>query len=108
MTVYCLLNIDLYTEMKQETRIAIIGDFEPDRLSHKATYEALLHAAGALSLLVRAEWLPTVVLETEAARTRLGEYHGIFCAPGSPYKSMIGALAAIRFSREQGWPFIGT
>lgn len=29
--------------MKGKTKVAIIGDFKPDRLSHKATNEALRH-----------------------------------------------------------------
>ncbi len=92
--------------MKQETRIAIVGDWAPDRPSHRATYEALHHAADALSLVVTAEWLPTTEVETEVAR--LAEYHAIFLAPAGPYESMSGALEAIRFSRERGWPFMGT
>jgi len=96
------------SKMKPETRIAIIGDFEPDRLSHKATHEALTHAADALSLVVSADWLPTQALETGAGRVKLEEYHAIFCAPGGPYRSMTGALESIRFARERGWPFIGT
>ena len=94
--------------MKPETKIAIIGDFEPDRPSHKATDEALRHAANALSLAVNSDWLPTQVLETKAGTEKLKEYHAVFCAPGGPYRSMTGALEAIRFAREQGWPFIGT
>jgi CTP synthase (UTP-ammonia lyase) len=94
--------------MKGEAKIAIIGDFEPDRPSHKATNEALSHAADALSVVVSTDWLPTQVLETEAGRVKLKEYHAIFCAPGGPYRSMTGALEAIRFARERGWPFIGT
>jgi CTP synthase (UTP-ammonia lyase) len=94
--------------MKHDIKIAIIGDFEPERVSHRATNEALRHAADALQFTADTDWFPTQSLETEAGRMKLKEYHGIFCAPGGPYRSMTGALEAIRFSREQGWPFIGT
>lgn len=101
-----LLAID--SKMKREIRIAIIGDFEFDRSSHKATNEALRHAADALLLSVGADWVPTQTLETEVGRIKLEEYHAVFCAPGGPYRSMTGALEAIRFARERGWPFFGT
>jgi CTP synthase (UTP-ammonia lyase) len=38
----------------------------------------------------------------------LQQFDALWCAPASPYKSMQGALQAIQFAREQGWPFIGT
>lgn len=94
--------------MGNEMKIAVIGDFEPERQSHEATNQALRHAAGALSIELTVDWLPTQSLETEIDTAKFEKYHGIFCAPGGPYKSMIGALEAIRFARERGWPFLGT
>jgi CTP synthase (UTP-ammonia lyase) len=38
----------------------------------------------------------------------LRRFDALWCAPGSPYQSMDGALQGIRFAREEGWPFIGT
>src|SRR5208282_6192757 len=32
----------------------------------------------------------------------------LLCSPGSPYKSLDGALAGIRYARENKVPFIGT
>ena len=92
----------------KEMKIAVIGDFQSERVSHHATNEALRHAADALSIVLTADWLPTPSLETEVDAARLEEYHGIFCAPGGPYKSVNGALEAIRFARERGWPFMAT
>jgi len=94
--------------MKNEIKIAVIGDFESERPSHKATNAALDHAADSLSITLTADWLSTPSLETEIEAKNLKYYHGIFCAPGGPYKSMTGALEAIRFARERGWPLIGT
>src|SRR5205809_607084 len=39
---------------------------------------------------------------------KLELFHGIWCVPGSPYRSMDGALRANRFARENGRPFLGT
>jgi len=89
------------------TRIAVVGDFEPGRTSHTATNEALRHAANCSQLVVDVEWVATPTLEEEAGLAGLEGFQGIFCAPGG-YKSTVGALDAIRFARERGWPFLGT
>src|SRR5690606_14919504 len=39
---------------------------------------------------------------------RVGDFDALWCVPGSPYRSMDGALRAIRAARESGRPFLGT
>jgi CTP synthase (UTP-ammonia lyase) len=39
---------------------------------------------------------------------QLAGFAGVWCVPASPYASADGALAAIRFARESGRPFLGT
>ncbi len=94
--------------MNRPIKIGIIGDFNPNHPSHRATNESLSHAARALKKTVDHTWLPTESLDVEASEKILQSYDGLWCSPGSPYKSMDGALKAIRFAREMGWPFIGT
>lgn len=94
--------------MDQPLRIGIIGDLDPNRPSHIATNGALNHAAEALSVALDILWLPTQPLEDGFRKMKLQSFDALWCAPGGPYKSMGGALRTIRFSREQGWPFIGT
>jgi CTP synthase (UTP-ammonia lyase) len=84
-------------------RIALIGDRNPAIVAHQGV---------ALSLQARAEahWLGTETLPGDATemRQRLSGYHGVWCLPGSPYRKMEAALAAIQVAREDGIPFIGT
>ena len=94
--------------MNAPLRVGIIGDFNPQLRSHVATNEALRHAASALSVMVDAVWLPTPSLAQADCTTTLQRFDALWCAPASPYHSMQGALTAIQFSREQGWPFLGT
>jgi CTP synthase (UTP-ammonia lyase) len=99
--------------MNQLLRIGIIGDFEGSNPSHLATNEAIQHAAETLALAVEISWLPTASLDCALpdggiSQTVLDQYDGLWCAPGSPYQSMAGALKAIRIAREHGKPFIGT
>jgi CTP synthase (UTP-ammonia lyase) len=93
--------------MRTPLRIGIIGDFRPSFYPHQATDAALHHAAEALRLAITVEWLPTPRLIHDP-ELRLGVFDALWCAPGSPYQRMDGALRGIQFAREQGVPFIGT
>jgi len=96
------------SKMNQVIKVGIIGDYDPNRRYHIATDEALGHAATALSVSLASSWIQTQSLETGTVAATLRPYHALWCAPGSPYQSMAGALQAVQFAREQGWPFIGT
>jgi CTP synthase (UTP-ammonia lyase) len=93
--------------MTTALRIGIIGDYQPDYRPHPATNEALSHAASSLSVPIEVTWLPTPSLE-EDPQARLSGFDALWCAPGSPYQSLVGALNAIRFAREGHRPFLGT
>jgi CTP synthase (UTP-ammonia lyase) len=94
--------------MNRALKIGIIGDYDPDLRYHSATEEALSHAAAKLSVSLAPSWIPTLSLAQDNVVEALKPFHGLWCAPGSPYQSMDGALEAIRFAREQVRPFIGT
>jgi CTP synthase (UTP-ammonia lyase) len=94
--------------MTQPLRIGIFGDFDAGNVSHTATIEALTQAAKSLSFDLKTEWLPTDALKKDATESSLKQFDGFWGAPGTPYKSMDGALRAIQFCRENSWPFLGT
>jgi len=94
--------------MQPTLKVGIIGDYNPGLRYHVATDEALGHAAVALSISLKPFWIPTQSLERGAVETLLKPFQALWCSPGSPYKSMDGALRAIKFAREKGWPFVGT
>lgn len=93
--------------MTDQVRIGIIGDYNPTFHPHQATNAAISHAAHQLHVSAQVEWLPTPQLVHDTG-TKLRIFDALWCAPGSPYQSMDGALQGIRFAREEGWPFIGT
>lgn len=86
--------------------VGIVGDYNPGKPSHIATDEALAHAAQVLGIILETEWLPTASLESNTEVVR--RFDAVLGAPGSPYESFEGALAAIRLARTLGVPFIGT
>ncbi len=95
--------------MIQPLKVGIIGDYDPEiYLSHRQTNESLKHAGKALSVSVDYSWLPTPSLTDPLREKELRQFDALWCAPGSPYKSMEGALLGIQFARENGWPFFAT
>lgn len=94
--------------MNRSVRIGVVGDYRADNRSHVATTNALRHAARVAGVSLEVEWIHTSRVKPDAPAEALRSLEGIFLAPGSPYASMDGALAAIRFAREQGVPMAAT
>jgi CTP synthase (UTP-ammonia lyase) len=83
--------------------IGIVGDRDPGNRTHLATEAALGHLEPPMAW----EWVPTGEVDGDPG-SRLAPYGGLIIAPGSPYRSLEGALAAIRHARETGLPVLGT
>jgi CTP synthase (UTP-ammonia lyase) len=81
--------------------IGVVGDFNPTNRTHLFTNGALGHVG------LTFEWIATDAVG-EKPEQRLADYAGLWIAPASPYRSMDGALAAIRYARERGVPLVGT
>lgn len=90
-------------------RIGIVGEFQPNYAPHAAIAPSVEHARGTddCGLPVILEWVTTDDAENMATRELAG-YAGWWIAPGSPYRSMDGALKVIRYAREQDIPLLGT
>jgi CTP synthase (UTP-ammonia lyase) len=86
-------------------QIGLIGDFNESVTAHRAIPLALQLAAGHFSQPLELEWLAT---DQIPEANRLAGFDALWCVPASPYRSMDGALRAIRFARENGVPFLGT
>ena len=80
--------------------IAVIGDYQSDNPTHTAIADSLQH--------VDTSYTCTWIATTDVTPSRLTNFQGIWCAPGSPYRSLSGALEGIRFARERKLPFLGT
>lgn len=91
--------------MQERVTVGLIGDFNPTVSAHQAIPLALQRAADALHIEVDFEWVATDEITSVA---RVARFDGLWCVPASPYRSMDGALLAIRHARESGAPFLGT
>ena len=84
-------------------RIGIVGDRDPELHVHRFTEAAFGH----VKLPVPFEWIPTEAIAAAPAE-RLARYTALLISPGSPYRSMGGAIAAILHARERRVPLLGT
>ncbi len=91
--------------MNSPLRIALVGDYNPDVVAHKAIPLAIDDAAAVLELPLRYDWLSTSEIKSA---DDLADYDAIWVVPASPYKNAEGAFIAIRHARENGIPFLGT
>ena len=91
-----------------KTTIGIIGDFDPANESHSATNVAIQHSSAALQLKIDSPWIATPDVAEPGGLAHLSNLAGLWIAPASPYRSMEGALLAIRHARERQLPLFGT
>ncbi|HEY8907144.1 MAG TPA: CTP synthase [Rhodoferax sp.] len=91
--------------MCSKVSIGLIGDYNASVPAHQAIPVALQRAAEIADMTVEFEWVPT---EEVVALSRISQFDGLWCVPASPYRSMEGALRAIRHAREAAVPFLGT
>ena len=85
---------------EDRAQIAIVGDFNAANSTHRFTNAALDDIGLGFT------WVPTD--SPGDWNECLAAYDGIWIAPASPYRSMDGALAAVRYARERGVPLVGT
>lgn len=91
--------------MRTSVMIGLIGDYNESVPAHQAIPIALQRAAEIFDIAVGFEWVST---EEVTSITRISRFDGLWCVPASPYRSMDGALLAIRHAREGAVPFLGT
>jgi CTP synthase (UTP-ammonia lyase) len=86
-------------------QVGLIGEHDEGVVAHRAIPLALQMAAEACGVVVEPVWVPTDQVGDGAALVQFG---ALWCVPASPYRSMAGALTAIRTARERRIPFLGT
>ena len=85
-------------------RIAVAIDLLPSATYHRATLDAIGHAADALGCTVDLD-----VRSTDAAGLNdLRGVDGVVIGPGSPYRDEPAVWNLVREAREHGLPLVGT
>lgn len=88
-----------------KTKIAIVGDYYETFETHTMLNQSLDYLKDQFDF--EYEWVETAEVQNQKDRL-LDQYSGIWSAPGSPFKSLDGALYAISYARLNNVPHIGT
>jgi len=91
-----------YRDVQKE--LVIVGEYNPDSETHCATDAAIRHSLVALNAELTVSWISTATIK----ESDILQAHGLWVAPGSPYKDLSRALQAIRVARENLVPCLGT
>jgi CTP synthase (UTP-ammonia lyase) len=89
-------------------RIGVIGDYQAANETHTSTTAAVQHAAVPAGVTADLTWIGTENVCPADGRADLSGFDGLIIAPGSPYRSLDGALAAIEHARRENVPLLGT
>ncbi|MFO1451389.1 MAG: gamma-glutamyl-gamma-aminobutyrate hydrolase family protein [Opitutaceae bacterium] len=84
--------------------LIILGEYNPDWETHRATDAAIEHSSRLVGCAVEAQWHSTSTL----TRRQMEAAGGFWIATGAPYRSLDTALDVIRHAREHQVPCLGT
>jgi CTP synthase len=95
------------THPKDEVSVAMVGKYVQLRDAYLSVAEALKHGGFAHQLSVQIRWVDAEQLTEETATQLLNGMDGIVVPGGFGYRGIEGKIAAIRYARERGVPFLG-
>lgn len=92
---------------KDEVTIALVGKYVSLHDAYKSIVESFIHAGAANEVKVNLRWVYSGDVTNENAASLLGGVDGILVAPGFGERGTEGKIAATRYARENGIPFLG-
>ncbi len=92
---------------KETVRVALVGKYVKLHDAYLSVMEALRHGGYGLSAKVEIDWVDSETLTEENAADRLSGADGILIPGGFGSRGIEGMIAACRYAREQGVPYLG-
>jgi len=92
---------------KKRVRIQFVGKYVEMQDAYKSLKEALVHGGGAHRVEVQIDWINGERLEQIDVAGALKDGDGVLVAGGFGNRGIEGKIAACRFARENGVPFLG-
>lgn len=90
-----------------QVRIALVGKYVLLHDAYLSVQEALHHAGIHHGAQVEIDWIDSELLEERPAAEVLRDADGILVPGGFGARGVEGKIAAVRYAREQGVPFLG-
>jgi len=100
--------VQILKQPETSCRIAVVGKYTSNGDSYKSINEALIHGGIPNNARVEVKWIESDSLECgESPETFLSDVDALVIAPGFGSRGIEGKIAAIRYARENGIPFLG-
>ncbi len=92
---------------REPIHIALVGKYIELPDAYLSVVEALRHAAIRHGSQLELSWVSSDELEIEGATDKLGRADGVVVPGGFGYRGVEGKVAASKFAREHGVPYLG-
>jgi len=99
--------VDRIQNPEGEVKIAVVGKYTGLQDAYKSLSEAIAHGGIANRVKVNVEWIEAEVFEQEDTAARLEGVHAILVPGGFGKRGTEGKIAAAKFARERGVPYLG-
>jgi CTP synthase len=99
--------VDRAINPTHKVTIAVIGKYIELQDAYKSIYESLIHAGIFNDSRVTIKKIDSESIEEEGAEVILKGMSGILVPGGFGYRGIEGKIAAIKYARENGIPFLG-
>jgi len=99
--------VDRIHAANEPVRVAVVGKYVDLRDAYLSVMEALRHGGFHHGANVEIDWVTSDDLGGQATEDALGSADGILVPGGFGVRGVEGKVAAVRFARERGIPFLG-
>ena len=91
----------------KKIEIALVGKYTELPDAYKSICESFIHAGAVNDCKVKLRYVNSEKITRESAGAQLGKMSGILVAPGFGNRGIEGKIAAVKYAREHGVPFMG-
>ena len=99
--------VDKLKNPKREVRIGLIGKYVELKDAYKSIAESFIHAAVSNDCAVDLVRIHSESINEDNVTELLEGLNGVLVAPGFGERGVEGKIAAIKYARENGVPFLG-
>jgi CTP synthase len=99
--------VDKVKHSKEVVHVGLIGKYTALPDAYKSIVEAFVHAGAANNVKVKLHWVNSEKITAENVENQLKGVDGVLVAPGFGHRGIEGKIAAIKWVREHGIPFLG-
>lgn len=92
---------------KSKLIIGLIGKYVELQDAYKSILESFIHAGAVNESKVQVIPIHSEFITTENVGEKLGSLDGLLVAPGFGHRGIEGKIAAVKYARETGLPFLG-